>query len=256
MPGPAFRRNEAIGLHTVERDDLDLLQTLRNDPAVRYGLTFSEPENMQVTEEWFEEHVSDTDEGAQFMICPRETATDGGASTVNAPAAEPEAEADSETAAAAATDEDESGPTPVGFVSLFDVQRPEGHAKIAACVDPRHQGAGYATAATRELVAYGIEELRLNRIKAGALVTNERARAVLERVGFTETVTQHQEKRVDGEFVDVVGYSMLAEDWFDRPETTRGIPDSPPGATAEARGHENPFAVESREDDAGKGGDR
>jgi RimJ/RimL family protein N-acetyltransferase len=136
------------------------------------------------------------------------------------------------------------------------VQRPEGHAEIAACVDPRHQGAGYATAATRELVAYGIEELRLNRIKAGAVASNERSRTVLERVGFTETLTQRQEKRVDGEFVDVVAYSMLAADWFDRPETTRGIPDSPPGATAEARGHENPFAVEPRDDDADEGGDR
>lgn len=215
MPGPVFRRGERVALHTLEREDLDLVARLRNDPELRRGLCPATPESDVAIERWFEDHVAETDasdEGAQFAVVPR---------------GDPDAEEPSPAGAA-------------GYASLFDVQRPAGNGEVAVTVSPDHQGHGYATDAVRELVAYGIEELRLNKVRGRALATDERWRAVLEDVGFRLGETRREARRVDGEHVDVVAYSLLADDWFDREDTVRGLPGRPPGATAAERGLDDP----------------
>ncbi|WP_276258491.1 GNAT family N-acetyltransferase [Haloglomus litoreum] len=252
MPGAPFRENDEVALYTIEREDLEFLARLRNDPEIRHGVTFTRPESDVDLETWFEEHVSETDtddEGAQFLIVPHDDpdstealGTDGG--TVANGADDRDEGADS-----ADPDDEPLTPQPVGYVSLFDIQRPAGHGEVSVTVAPEYRGQGYATAAIRELVAYGIEELRLTKVRARALERNDASRAVLENVGFRVGETRREAKRVDGAHVDVVAYSLLAEDWFDRSDTTRGLPGSPPGATAEERGHHRPFATD------GDGGD-
>jgi ribosomal protein S18 acetylase RimI-like enzyme len=254
MPGPAFRVGETVALHTIERDDLSFLARLRNDPDIRWGTTMVHPEGDVALEMWFEEHVSATDtddEGAQFLVVPRTgTGRDGSGADG---AADGTGRDDSGADGAADGDGDDTGsgsskapgPGPVGYVSLFDIERPAGTGEIAVTVAPEHEGQGYATDAVRELVAYGIEELRLTKIRALALVSNDASRAVLENVGFRVGEVQREAKHVDGERVDVVAHSLLADDWFDRSDTTRGIPGSPPGATAAERGHHDPFATDA-----------
>jgi RimJ/RimL family protein N-acetyltransferase len=264
MPGAPFREGETVALYTIEREDLEFIGRLRNDPEIRHGVTFTRPESDVDLETWFEEHVSDTDmddEGAQFMIVPHEepadrVGTDGG--TVGDDAAGLDAPDAAETGVTDADEDESDGSSPraVGYASLFDVQRPAGHGEVSVTVAPEYRNRGYATDALRELVAYGIEELRLTKVRARALVTNDASRAVLENVGFRVGETRREAKRVDGEHVDVVAYSLLAEDWFDRPDTTRGIPDRPPGATAAERGHTDPFATDAEGPaDAGDGAD-
>jgi RimJ/RimL family protein N-acetyltransferase len=259
MPGPAFRVGETVALHTIERDDLPFLARLRNDPDIRRGTTMVYPEGDVELETWFEEHVSATDtddEGTQFLVVPR-TGTgrdDGGA----------DGAAGSGAGGATDSDEDDTdggsseapNPAPVGYVSLFDIERPAGTGEVAVTVAPEHEGQGYATDAVRELVAYGIEELRLTKVRALALVSNDASRAVLENVGFRVGEVRREAKHVDGERVDVVAHSLLADDWFDRSDTTRGIPGSPPGATAAERGHHDPFATDASgsADDTGADG--
>jgi RimJ/RimL family protein N-acetyltransferase len=259
MPGPAFRVGDHVALHTIEREDLDFLARLRNDPELRHGVTFTRPESDVELVTWFEEHVSETDagdEGAQFVIVPRDpeepVGTDGVTDDGGAAGGEVDetAAGGEETGSDGAADgTDDPSPQPVGYVSLFDVERPAGTGEVAMTVAPGFQGRGYATDAVRELVAYGIEELRLTKVRALALVTNDASRAVLENVGFRLGETRREAKRVDGEHVDVVAYSLLADDWFDRPETTRGLPDRPPGATAEERGLQDPFGAGGAEAD-------
>lgn len=183
MPGPAFIEGDRVGLHTVEREDLPFLERLRNDPDVRHGMTFSDPENAEALESWFEDHVSDTDEGAQFVVCP------------------------------AGDDGEPSDPEPVGLVSLFDVARPADHGEIAYYVAPEHRANGYATAAAALLVEYAFDELRLHKVVARALETNAASRTVLERVGFTREERQREEMLVDGERLDVVRYAVLEGEW-------------------------------------------
>lgn len=265
MPGAPFREGEAVALYTVEREDLEFIARLRNDPDVRHGMTLTHPETDVDLETWFEEHVSETDtddEGAQFVIVPRDDDEPGGSLGTDGGTVGSGPDGHSEDGGAGGDAEDEPlTPQPVGYVSLFDVQRPAGHGEVAVTVAPEYQGQGYATGAIRELVAYGIEELRLTKVRARALPNNDASRAVLENVGFRVGETRREAKRVDGEHVDVVAYSLLAEDWFDRPDTTRGIPDRPPGATAAERGHTDPFATDVEEPagdgtDADDGGER
>ena len=228
MPGPAFRAGETVGLHTLERADLDLVARLRNGPELRRGMALALPETDVALESWFENHVAEpdpNDEGAQFVVVPR----DG-----DEPAT------------------DEGTPAAVGYVSLFDVERPAGHAEVAVTIAPEHQGQGYGAAAVEQLVGYGIEELRLTKVRARTLVTSDAARATLESVGFARELLQREEKRVDGEHVDVVAYAMLAEDWFDREDTVRGIPGRAPGATAAERGHDDPIDTDRPDHGGGR----
>jgi RimJ/RimL family protein N-acetyltransferase len=234
MPGPAFRVGEDVALHTIEREDLEFVARLRTDPDLRHGMTLTRPESDIELESWFEDHVSATDtddQGAQFLIVPCDAT----------PGADTGTAGDADQAEAT----DQPTPQPVGYVSLFDIERPAGSGEIAVTVAPEHRGQGYATDAVRELVAYGIEELRLTKVRALALVTNDASRAVLENVGFRVGEVRREAKRVDGEHVDVIAHSLLADDWFDRPDTTRGLPGRPPGATAAERGHNNPFATDA-----------
>jgi RimJ/RimL family protein N-acetyltransferase len=197
MPGPAFVRGDRVGLHTVEREDLPFLQRLRNDPEIRHWMTFTDPENGEALKSWFEEHVSDTDDGAQFLVCP---ASDEGAGAGDGAAGDGEGADDPE-------------PEPVGYVTLFDVARPADHAEIAYYVAPEHQGEGYATAAVELLVEYAFAERRLHKVAARALETNAASRTVLERVGFTEEERQREELLVDGDRLDVVRYAVLEGEW-------------------------------------------
>lgn len=250
MPGPAFRIGEDVALHTIEREDLPFIARLRTDPDIRHGMALSLPESDVELESWFEDHVSETDtddEGAQFAVVPCDA--DHGATVEGDRDDDRDAAPDDE-------DTDQPTPQPVGYVSLFDVERPAGTGAIAVTIAPEYQGQGYATDAVRELVAYAIEELRLTKVQALALETNDASRAVLENVGFRVGEVRREFKRVDGEHVDVVAHSLLAEDWFDRPDTTRGLPDRPPGATAAQRGHTDPFATDAEDRaDAGDGAD-
>lgn len=180
MPGPAFRRGDRVALCTVEEEDLDFLGRLRNDPDIRRSMTMVQPENGVRLQTWFEEHVSETEgEGAQFVVC---------------------ADADGER-------------EPVGYLSLFDVSRPADHCEVAYALALEHRGNGYATDALAQAVDYAIAELRLNKVAASVLTTNDASRRVLERVGFRHDGTWLQEKFVGGEYRDVHRYSVLAAEW-------------------------------------------
>lgn len=205
MPGPAFIEGDRVGLHTVEREDLPFLERLRNDPEVRHGMTFTDPENAENLETWFEDHVSDADEGVQFVVCP--AAADG------ADHGDESAGDDRPVGDDARADGDDPEPEPVGYVTLFDVARPADHAEIAYYVAPEHQDNGYATAAVELLVEYAFAELRLHKVAARALETNAASRAVLEGVGFAPEERQREEMLVDGERLDVVRYAVLEGEW-------------------------------------------
>jgi RimJ/RimL family protein N-acetyltransferase len=66
------------------------------------------------------------------------------------------------------------------------------------------------------MVEYAFAERRLHKVVARALVTNEASPRVFERLGFREEGIQRDQKYVDGEYVDVVRYSLLRREWEGR----------------------------------------
>ncbi|WP_255194817.1 GNAT family N-acetyltransferase [Halorarius litoreus] len=185
MPGPEFLRGDAVSLHPVEEDDLPFLQRHRNDPAIRSGMTTATPQNGYEAEQAHERHSGD-DSGVGLLIVPREQSS-----------------------------ADDAAPDPVGNVVCFGIDETHGTGELACWITPDEQGNGYGKAGTERMLDHVFDDRRLHKVVARALVGNTPSRATLESIGFVEEGVQRDEKYVNGEFRDVVRYSMLAREWGD-----------------------------------------
>jgi RimJ/RimL family protein N-acetyltransferase len=102
---------------------------------------------------------------------------------------------------------------PVGTIGLSGINETWGRAEVGYWLTPAAWGEGYATAATDLLIEYGFDQRRLNKVVAHAVAFNAGSRRVLEKVGFSEEGIHREEAFVNGEFVDVHRYGLLAREW-------------------------------------------
>jgi RimJ/RimL family protein N-acetyltransferase len=79
----------------------------------------------------------------------------------------------------------------------------------------RHWRKGLATEGARELLRYGFDDVRLDRIIAQTLTVNAASRAVIERVGLTyvRTFPSSATERIEGIEEGEVEYEMTREKW-------------------------------------------
>ncbi|HET6737911.1 MAG TPA: GNAT family protein [Kribbella sp.] len=75
------------------------------------------------------------------------------------------------------------------------------------------QNRGLGTEATRLIVGYGIEQLGLHRISLGVYEFNPRARRAYEKAGFKQEGVLRDALLWDGEWVDEIVMSVLAQEW-------------------------------------------
>ena len=75
---------------------------------------------------------------------------------------------------------------------------------------------GYATEAASALIAYGFDQLRLNRIHAAHLARNPSSGRVMEKAGMLLEGTARQHTIKWGKYEDLVSYGILRDDWGDR----------------------------------------
>jgi ribosomal-protein-serine acetyltransferase len=80
-----------------------------------------------------------------------------------------------------------------------------------------YEGRGLITRSAREFTRLAFEHVGLNRVVIRAGVGNVRSRAVPERLGYVEESVERGGGRGLGGYYDIVVYSMLAEEWRDRP---------------------------------------
>lgn len=173
MPGPLFREGETVELRTVEEEDLEFLQQVVNDPAVRAGLGSSEPINGHEEREWFESIADDDD--IHLLIC-----VDGEA---------------------------------VGSIGCHQKSAVWRNAEVGYSLAPDAWNNGYTTDALRELAAYAFDERGFNKLSARAYETNPASQRVLEKVGFEREGVFREEAFVEGEFVDLYRYGLLADEF-------------------------------------------
>ncbi|WP_336034471.1 GNAT family N-acetyltransferase [Halobacterium yunchengense] len=178
MPGAVFRRGDRVTLRTVEREDAAFVQRGHNVPEVAVPLGVNRPENEAEAEASIEDHEGDP-LNVGLLVCL----------------------------------EDGDEPTPVGKVSLMDLHhtRPE----LSYWVLPEYQGEGYGTEAVEVLVDYAFEAHEIRGLQAQAFAPNEGSVGVLESLGFTHEGTLRDARFRDGEYVDVVWYGLLREEWED-----------------------------------------
>ena len=69
------------------------------------------------------------------------------------------------------------------------------------------------SASARALVDFAIRDLELNRVEIRCGVDNVSSRAIAERLGFRLEGTARQDMLLNGRYVDLVIYAMLACEW-------------------------------------------
>jgi RimJ/RimL family protein N-acetyltransferase len=88
------------------------------------------------------------------------------------------------------------------------------HAEIGWCLDPAHQGKGYATEGMRELLRVCFDDLGVRRVTAVAFAENAPSLAVMERLGMRrESLAIADALHRDRGWVDSVTYALLADEW-------------------------------------------
>jgi RimJ/RimL family protein N-acetyltransferase len=97
----------------------------------------------------------------------------------------------------------------VGQVELVWLGDRHGQGEIGYVLNPRHQGAGLATEAVREVLRLGFEGLRLHRIVGRCSAANTASAALLERVGMRREAHFRQNTLVKNAWRDEYVYAML-----------------------------------------------
>lgn len=72
---------------------------------------------------------------------------------------------------------------------------------------------GTMTLAVQALVNHALSVWHLNRVEIRPADENRRSRAIPERLGFSQDGILRSAELVNGRYLDVVVYSMLAADW-------------------------------------------
>lgn len=87
-------------------------------------------------------------------------------------------------------------------------------AEIGWCLSPDHQGKGYVTEATSELVRLCFEDLGVRRVLANAFADNTPSLRVMERLGMVcEARFRSESLHRERGWIDGVTYALLAGDW-------------------------------------------
>jgi RimJ/RimL family protein N-acetyltransferase len=80
-------------------------------------------------------------------------------------------------------------------------------------IGPRGRDRGLGSEATRLLVGYGFEHLRLHRISLEVYAFNPRARRAYEKAGFRAEGVLRESLRYNGAWIDATVMSVLAPEW-------------------------------------------
>lgn len=95
-------------------------------------------------------------------------------------------------------------------------------AELGWCLDPAFHGRGYATEAVAELIRIGFAELGLRRVTALCFADNTASWRLMERLGMRrESHTVRDSLHRSGEWLDGLGYALLAGEWTTRAPSPR-----------------------------------
>ncbi len=180
-PEPMIRGRLTF-LRAAERADIPTLVRWFNDFGTTRFLGARAPMGLALEERWFEEMLERQGKSAWFFLICR--TLDG---------------------------------RPIGTIGLFEVDLTNGSAGIGISIgEPEELGKGLGTDALEALLDFGFGRLRLERMWLDVYDFNARALASYRKAGLRdEGVARHGAYR-DGRFVDVLGMSILRDEWVAR----------------------------------------
>jgi len=101
----------------------------------------------------------------------------------------------------------------VGRIGLHYMNLRDKNASIGYWLAKSAEGKGIIIQSCKAIIDYGFNELGLQRIEIKAATANQRSRAIPLKLGFTEEGILRQAELVKGEFLDIVLFSMLKNEW-------------------------------------------
>ena len=103
--------------------------------------------------------------------------------------------------------------TVIGGVRIEIMSIANRTAALGYSIDPAHWGHGFATEAARRLLAFGFDDLGLNRIEATGHPDNPASIRVLRKLGMRREGYLRQHLRVRDRWLDGLLYAMLADEF-------------------------------------------
>ncbi len=108
----------------------------------------------------------------------------------------------------------------IGACGVADWRPEHARAEIGYVLARPYWGQGYTTEAVRAVLAFGFQELKLNRIEAVCAVENAASERVMQKVGMRCEGVLRQYMLVKGRFHDWKLYSILASEFAAPAEPT------------------------------------
>ena len=167
-----------ITIRKFEKSDIPKKVEWINNPANNRFLHYNIPLSIEGTERWFDSHQGETTRYDAVI---------------------------------------EADGVPVGTIGLLSIDRKNSKAEYyIAMGETSYKGKGVAKEASKLILAYGFEELGLNRIYLFTEVDNIAAQKLFERVGFKREGILKQDVYSHGAFADRIAYGCLKEEWKGR----------------------------------------
>lgn len=172
---------ERVRLRAISRKDLPDFVTWLNDPEVGENITIYYPLSNEQEEKWFAEMLTHIVEEHPLGIEAR----------------------------------DQDDWKLIGNIGFINIDQHERSAEIGIFIGEKdYWGKGYGTEAMRLMVAYGFQNLNLNRIFLRVYETNQRGIHCYEKAGFQQEGRLRQAHFHKGMYIDVLMMSILKDEWM------------------------------------------
>ncbi|GEM_PF-311069 len=108
----------------------------------------------------------------------------------------------------------------IGQASYFLVDKNNHFGEIEYCIGRAFQGKGYATEATRAVIAYGFEKIRFHKVQICCRPSNKNSKRVIDKCGFTHEGTLRDYFFREGGYEDRMFFSILKSEYNERRSST------------------------------------
>jgi ribosomal-protein-serine acetyltransferase len=110
--------------------------------------------------------------------------------------------------------------TVAGRIGLHHMNVSNRNAAIGYWLDKQLEGKGIIVRSCVELISLGFTELGLHRIEIRVAVHNARSQAIPIKLGFRKEGVLREAEFVNGEYFDLVVFSLLEKEWTEHERQT------------------------------------
>lgn len=108
-----------------------------------------------------------------------------------------------------------------GGIGCHAIDWPNRNCSVGYWLDAQFRGHGLMTRCCAALLNYLFHEIELHRVVIRCATGNTRSCAIPERLGFRRDGLEREAEWVDGKWLDLWIWSMLAKDWPAEPSVSR-----------------------------------